>query len=598
MAVTAQQTQPSAFAILRNRDFSLLWSGDLVSTIGSSLNSIAAGILIYRLTNSALSVGLMLMATALPSLFVGLIAGVFVDRLDRKKIMIAADLTRAMLVALIPFLIHYNIAWLYIIVLLCSVIGQFYNPAHESVLPEVASDEELASANSLMSISGFGSTAVGFATAGFIASAASINFAFYIDALTYIFSVSCILLLRFPPLKINDKTNVSAVVVNLKSGIQFLFTNTILRALFFLYIPVFLSFGLWNSLLLPFARRALNATEFQYGMQEAVTSIGFVVASLLLARYVDRWREGQWMAVSFLGMGIVGAFFAMSSNIPIAICLVLFSGFFNAPSSLARRLVIQRNTIREVRGRVLSAFYVSRDVVLLLGMAAAGLADLINVRYLVFATSILLVGAGALAMLMPGLGQTAADWRRALTLLRGAKMAPGMSLGRAATLADMDLLVSHLPALSGLTIKEKQNLATRTLVADAPSGTAILRRGETSDTAYFILKGRAIAGREEGGAYRTLEVLNAGDFFGEIAALTGVPRTADVIAEESTTILEVPSATLRNMMNNPQINQIFLGKMTERMVRMEMIDLPRFAGLDQSSLLELRTAEPETEQES
>jgi CRP-like cAMP-binding protein len=207
-----------------------------------------------------------------------------------------------------------------------------------------------------------------------------------------------------------------------------------------------------------------------------------------------------------------------------------------------------------------------------------------------------LIGAGILALLMPGFGQPAGEWRRAITLLRGAKVAPGLSMGRAATLADMDLLVSRLPALSGLNNKEKQNLASRTLVADAPVGTAILHRGETNDSAYFILQGRAVAGREEGGAYRSLEVLNAGDFFGEIAALTGVPRTADVIAEEPTTVLQVPSVTLRNMMSNPQINQIFLNKMTERMIRMDMIDLPRFVGLDQRALLELRTIEPEAEQ--
>jgi MFS family permease len=592
MTATTQTKASSAFTIFHNRSFTLLWSGQLVSTIGSALNSLAAGILVFRLTHTALSVGLMLVATALPSVFVGLIAGVFVDRLDRKKILITSDLLRALLVALIPFLVHTNIVWLYIIVLLCSAVGQFYEPAHESLLPDVATDEELAAANSLMAISAFGSTAVGFAAAGLIASAASIDWAFYIDAITFIFSAGCILIIRIAPLAVQGKTNVSAVVTNLKTGIRTLFSNPVLRSLFFIYIPVFLSFGLWNSLLLPFAVRALKATDFQYSLQEAVTSVGFVAASLLLARYADRLREGQWMVISFLGMGVIGMFYAVSTNIPIAVLLVTFSGFLNAPSSISRRLVIQRNTTRDVRGRVLSAFFVSRDLVLLLGMAAVGIADIINVRDLVMASAVLLIGAGILALLMPGLGQPAGEWRRAVTLLRGAKVAPGLSMGRAATLADLDLLASRLPVLSGLSYKDKQSLAARTLVADAPAGAPIVRRGETNDSAYFVLQGRAVAGREEGGAYRTLEVLNAGDFFGEIAALTGVPRTADVIAEEPTTVLQVPSAALRSMMNNPQINQIFLNKMTERMIRMDMIDLPRFVGLDQKSLLELRTAEP------
>src|SRR4030042_5474937 len=99
---------PSPFLVFRHKNFSLMWSGQLVSTIGSALTSLAASILVYQKTEgSALSVGLMLMATAAPSLLVGLIAGVFVDRYDRRRIMIIADLLRAVLVFLIPFLVSW-----------------------------------------------------------------------------------------------------------------------------------------------------------------------------------------------------------------------------------------------------------------------------------------------------------------------------------------------------------------------------------------------------------------------------------------------------------------------------------------------------------
>jgi hypothetical protein len=328
-------------------------------------------------------------------------------------------------------------------------------------------------------------------------------------------------------------------------------------------------------------------------LQEGLTSVGFVLASLLMAGLAERLREGQWIAAGYLGMGIVGIFYGLSTHIPIAILWVMVSGFMNAPVSIARRLVIQRNTAREVRGRVNSSFFVLRDVVFLIGMAAAGFADIVDVRLLVILDSLLLVGAGGLTLMLPGLGQPAAEWRRAVSLLRGVRLAPGLGLARPATLADMDTLVVAMPVLSGITMKERQELASRTLITDAPPGTTILRKGEKSDSAFFILNGKAIAGREENGAYRPLEVLNSGDFFGEIAALTGVPRTADVIADQPTTLLQVPAVTLREMMANPQLNRIFLNKMTERMVRMNMLDFPRYAGLDQVALRELRTADPQ-----
>ena len=593
MSAIASTSRPSPFAVFRHSAFTLLWTAQSISTIGSALTSLAASILVFRITGSALSVGLMLMATAAPSIFVGLIAGVFVDRFDRKRIMIAADLLRAVLVALIPFLIPFGIAWLYIIVMLSSAVTQFYEPAHESVVPELAPDEELAAANSMMAISSFGFTTVGFAAAGLIASRFSIEAAFYLDALSFVLSAACVALIRIAPIQADGTTTIGVVVQNLRAGGKFLMENANLRSLLILSIPVSIVFGLQNALLLPFALKALHATEFEYGLQEGLTSVGFVIGSLMMARLADRLHAGQWLAISFAAMALTGMLYALQTSVPLAIIIMMVSGLTNAPSVIGRKLIIQRTTPREVRGRVVSAFSVSGNVMFLLGMAAAGLADLYDVRALFFGGSVVLVAAAALAFVLSGLRQPMAEWRRAVSMLRGAASAPGLGLGRAATLADFDLLALRLPTIAGLSAQERQRVAKEARVYEADAGAAIVRHGERSNAAYFILDGRAVAGREEEGAYRSLEVLQAGDFFGEIAAMTGGVRTANVVAEQPTTLLEVPAATLRRMMDDPQINRIFLSKMTERMVRMNMIDLPRFAGIDQEALRELRTPEPE-----
>ena len=105
-AARRRPARPSPFSVFRKRDFRLLWSAQLVSTIGTALTDLAAGILIFRETQSAAAVGLMFVATAVPTLVVGLIAGVFVDRYDRRKIMVIADLMRAAIVALDPVHLH------------------------------------------------------------------------------------------------------------------------------------------------------------------------------------------------------------------------------------------------------------------------------------------------------------------------------------------------------------------------------------------------------------------------------------------------------------------------------------------------------------
>jgi CRP-like cAMP-binding protein len=89
--------------------------------------------------------------------------------------------------------------------------------------------------------------------------------------------------------------------------------------------------------------------------------------------------------------------------------------------------------------------------------------------------------------------------------------------------------------------------------------------------------------------------MEAGDFFGEIAALTGSLRTATVVAEEPTTVVEVPAPALRSLMTVPEIGSLFLSKITERLSRTNTADLPRFSGVDQASLKDLRTPRPSAE---
>jgi len=248
-------------ATLRQRNFALLWLGGLISNTGDWLLIIGLPVYVYLLTGSALATSITLITAYVPNLVFGSVAGVFVDRFDRKRIMIASDLLRAALAFLIPVLVPYNIAWLYVIVLLSSSIGQFFDPAQASVLPEVATDDELAAANSLMAISSFGSTAVGFAASGLIASQFSIDWAFYIDGATFLFSAGSIALLHLATFKTEEDTKVSTIIRNMKSGFQFLLGKPILRSMFIMFPVVGISFGLWNTLLLPFARQALGVAR-------------------------------------------------------------------------------------------------------------------------------------------------------------------------------------------------------------------------------------------------------------------------------------------------------------------------------------------------
>src|SRR5918994_4596879 len=161
---TTEGPAPSMFSVFRKRDFSLLWTAQLISTAGSALTDLAAAIFVFRLTGSALAVGLTLMVTAIPGLVVGLLAGVYVDRHDRKRILMYTCLIQAVIVALLAVVIGIDaiaLPGLYVLLLINAGVKQFFDPAHDSLIPEMASDEELASANSFLSIAAFGSKAIG-----------------------------------------------------------------------------------------------------------------------------------------------------------------------------------------------------------------------------------------------------------------------------------------------------------------------------------------------------------------------------------------------------------------------------------------------------
>src|SRR6185503_18641372 len=234
-----------------------------------------------------------------------------------------------------------------------------------------------------------------FAGAGLLAGSVGLTWAFILDAASFLFAAGCIGLMgRYPMPKPDEDASVAVIVDNLKSGLSTLVGTPIIRSLFIVGGFMFFSFGLWNVLLLPFTISTLGATEFQYGLQEGLTSVGFVAGSFFMARFSSKLPEPVWIIVAMTGMGICGVLYAQSTQINVAILLVMLSGFFNSPSSIARSVLLQRNTPREMRGRVFSAYYVMRDVIFAIGMAGAGLADIVDIRLLiVIASSLLLVSA-------------------------------------------------------------------------------------------------------------------------------------------------------------------------------------------------------------
>jgi CRP-like cAMP-binding protein len=262
--------------------------------------------------------------------------------------------------------------------------------------------------------------------------------------------------------------------------------------------------------------------------------------------------------------------------------------------SIARRGLLQKNIPRAMRGRVFSAFAVSRDVIFLIGMGGAALADIYPVRNLIIVASLLLVGAAIVAQLAPGIGRTGAEWRHALQLLATAPAAARVGAGRAATMMDFDRLLRVMPEIGALAMGRRAAFISGIKVARAEPGEAILKVGDPGDSAYFVMGGKAVAGIPDQGGFRALSSMGPGDFFGEIAAITGRPRTANVVADEETDLIEVPSASLKELLEIPELNTLINSKLEERLGRTSTstTDLVRVTRPNQTDLKDLRRRRP------
>jgi MFS transporter, DHA3 family, macrolide efflux protein len=584
----------TARTVFANRRFRLLWSAQLVSSIGDALVDIAAAILVYRVTESTLAVGAVLMTTAAPPLLIGLFAGVFVDRYDRKWILVTCDVLRGAIVLTIPWLITFGIGWIYVAIGVVSAIGTFFNPAHSSVLPEIAEDDELAAANSVLSIGSVGSSAVGFVLGGVLAVGAAIEWAFYLDAITFFVSAMIVSRIAIPKHGDVAASSGGSVVRNLRAGLTHLWERRVLRALLVLATGVTLAAGLHSGLQLPFTIEILGASEGLYGLLQASFTVAFMAGAFVMALRAERLRDGEWLTLALIGMGGAGMAFSIVTTIPLAIGLFMLSGFLMAPFGVAGQLIIARQTTREMRGRVSSALGVVQSLAFLGGFALVGFADVFDVRLVYLVASIAVVLMGAVAGQMAGFGQPASEWHRAVALLRAAARAPRLDVDRArgATASDVDALASHLPLMGRLSPDAAREFASEARVLSAAAGTTVLRRGEASDAAYFVLAGRLIAGWEATGDFRPLESLAPGDVFGEIAVLTGAARSASIVVDEDAVLLEVPADAVRRLGADPGIGALLRGKMRERRLRMETVDLPQFARLGARALRELRTDDP------
>jgi putative nucleotidyltransferase with HDIG domain len=379
------------FAIL---PFRRLWLSQAVSFFGDWMNTAGLAIMLFVVTRSASIVALGLVSKALPTVLFGLIAGPLVDRFNRQRIMIMADIVRGVLTVTIPFFALNWLPGVFIVVFCVATASAFFNPAKQALLPTLIPSRLLVRANGIMFSTEKGMELLGYSAAGLIAAAFTWIPLFFVDAATYIISA-------FSLLAVADSRERAAqgrltVLKDIREGAAFIWQNRLLGSSMTVTTMCALFGGMTVPLLVVMAYGPLNGKALGYGLLEAALGAGVVLGALAAARAVTRYRAGTLILVGVGGIGVAYALIGISGALWIAIFLIFAQGVANMIYYVPLVSITQREAPDYIRGRVMSTRFLLVQLGLLVGILIAGpLADRVGAPA-VFTTAGLLIVCVAL----------------------------------------------------------------------------------------------------------------------------------------------------------------------------------------------------------
>jgi len=380
--------------VLAIRRFRRLWVGQGVSYFGDMMNTTGLAIMLFVLTRSPGVVALGLIAKAVPVIAFGLVAGPIVDRFDRQRVMILADLIRAVLTITIPFLALRWLPGVFIAVGLIATASTFFNPAKQAILPNLVPPEQLVKANSLITSSERVSELLGYSVAGIIAAAVGWAPLFLIDAATYLFSA--VSLLGVPDALRSAGKKHLRIVDDIVAGMRFVASSPSLRSTMTLTTMAALFMGLTFPTLVVLAYGPLRAGASGYGFLEAAIGAGAVIGALVAPQLMNRYRAGLLILLGVAGFGASYALTGLVISFPLALVFLFLGGAANTAYLVPLVSVTQREAPDYIRGRVMASRFLLAQAGLLGGIALAGpLSDRLGAPLVFVAAGFLLICSAA-----------------------------------------------------------------------------------------------------------------------------------------------------------------------------------------------------------
>jgi len=381
---SSEESRGGFLALMRHRNYGLLWSGQLISQVGDRFHWVAISLWVYAQTGSALSVSYAITALMVAPALVGFYAGTVVDRLDRRRILIAADLVRAGLVAAIPWLMQQGIAWVYLDLFLISSASAFFRPAMFAAIPQSVPRPRLLQANAFFASMDSSTEVFGPALAGLVVAKFGYASAMYIDAVSYLVSalfVSGLSLPRQEPSASDARTAARpGTLRSIREGLRYIRGDRVQVALLGFLLAGFWVAGL-NSLQTPLAKGVLGITDDQFGWFQSIWGVGFIGSSLLLGWYGGRFPKGHAIVFAYLLWAAAAGVMGLSPNYGVLVVTGFWVGFANMLLFVNVSTILMEHTPPDKIGRVITTRQVMVALIRVIALLGFGwLADVIGVR--------------------------------------------------------------------------------------------------------------------------------------------------------------------------------------------------------------------------
>ena len=360
-------TIAQAFPALQSKNYTLYFSGQLISMIGTWLQIVAQSWLVLQLTNSVFLIGLVMALSTLPTLLFTLFGGVIVDRLPKKKILLFTQFSAMILALVLGLLTIFDWITIWEICLISFLLGTVNAidaPARQAFVSELVNKEQLSSAIALNS--GVFNTArvLGPSIAGILIALIGCGGAFIINSISYVAVIIALKIMQIDHVKLVKSNNPFTAI---KEGVSYSWNHPIIRTLFII-IGIVSVFGWSYTTLLPvIAKNTFKLGAAGLGYLYAATGLGSLLSTVMVSMFYKKVPQLVFIIGGTVVFSISIFLFSYSTNVLVAALLLFFSGFGLLSFASTSNSIIQSLVKNEYRGRVMSIY-----VLMFIGLTPIG----------------------------------------------------------------------------------------------------------------------------------------------------------------------------------------------------------------------------------